>query len=203
MANAISAIVAVAGTILGSALTYFFQNRASARAEASALERELRAERMSVYSSYATALAEFRRGQLDWYNRREEDSDSAATLAARTESYRLKGLAQAALSQVQLVAGDSAVVTAAINAFDLTRPVHKARDGADLDSRAETGKTAVDRFITIAGAEIQSASISGRGNHRLSRADGSVLNAQASAPTQRLSGVHLSIAAQPLASHQA
>lgn len=79
IASAISAIIALAGTILGAALAYLFQNRASERAEASALQRELRAERMTVYSSYVTALTEFRRGQTDWYNRRAEDPGSGAT----------------------------------------------------------------------------------------------------------------------------
>lgn len=126
MDTAISAIVAVAGTILGAILAYVFQNRASERVEASALQRELRAERTSVYSSYITALTEFSRGQTDWYNRRKEDLDGAATLAARIESYRLKSVAQALLARVQLVAGDQAVVAAAVNAFELTRPIHYA-----------------------------------------------------------------------------
>ena len=157
--NAVSAIIAVAGTILGSALTYIFQSRTSARTEASVLQRELRIERRSVYSTYSTTLTEFRRGQLDWYNRRKEDASSAATLAARFESCRLKGVALAALSEVQLVAGDPAVVAAANNAFELTRPVHYARDGANLDSRTEEAKSAVDRFIALAVAEIQSSRI--------------------------------------------
>jgi membrane protein YqaA with SNARE-associated domain len=53
--NAISAIIAVAGTFFGSALTYFFQRRTSERAEASAWQRELRAERMRASSSYSAA----------------------------------------------------------------------------------------------------------------------------------------------------
>lgn len=159
MANAVSAMIAVAGTILGSALTYLFQSRTSARAEASVLQRELRTERRSVYSSYSTALTDFRRGQLDWYNRRKEDPSSAATLAARVESYRLKAVAEAALSQVRLVAGDPSVVNAANHAFELTRPVHYAQESADLDLRTKSATSAIDNFIALAAAEIQSASI--------------------------------------------
>jgi urease accessory protein UreF len=147
---------------LGAALTYLFQSRTSERAEASALQRELRAERMSAYSSYATALAEFKRGQVDWYNRRGEDPNSAATLGARVESYRLKGVAQATLSRVRLVASVPAVVTAATNAFELTRPVHYAQDSDDLRSRDESAEKALNRFIALAAVEIQSAPITGR-----------------------------------------
>lgn len=140
MANATSAIIAVAGTLLGSALTYLFQSRTSARAEAAAFQRQLRAERLNAYSSYFSALTEFRRGQLDWWNRRKEDPDGAATLAARVESYRLRGAAETTLSQVRLVASGDAMVRAANEAYELTRPVHYAEDGADLDSRTNKAR---------------------------------------------------------------
>lgn len=116
MGAAISALVAVAGTVLGSVLTYVFQERAARRAETSTLRRELRAERMSVYSSFLTGLAEYRRGQLDWWWRREEDPRGEATLAARVESYGCGGLAQAAFSQVQLVARNAELAAAASEA---------------------------------------------------------------------------------------
>lgn len=180
MDNAISAIIAVAGTLLGAALTYLFQSRMSERAGASAFQRELRAERMSVYSSYATALTEFSRGQVDWYNRREEDPDSAETFAARVESYRLKGVAQAVLSQVQLVAGSPAVVTAANDAFELTRPVHYAQDSTDLRSRTGTAKKAVNSFVALAAAEIQSSPMTSR-NHRTTTVDQSGIDTSAAA----------------------
>lgn len=165
MTNAIPAIIAVAGTLLGSALTYLFQSKNSERTEASAFQRVLWAERMSTYSSYLTALTEFRRGQLDWYNRRKEDPDSAATKEARDESYRLRGVALGALSRVQLVASDPALDTAATEAYELTHPVHYAQDQTDLDARTESAQQAVDRFIAVARAEVQSAPTAGR-SHR-------------------------------------
>jgi hypothetical protein len=160
MTTALPALIAVAGTLLGSALTYLFQSRTSSRAEASALQRELRTERREVYSSCSAALAEYRQGQLDWHFYREEDPNSAATLAARVEAYRLKGIAQAAVSRVQLVAGNPAVVTAANDAFELTRLIHYAQDVADRHSRNEIARNAINRFITLAGAEIQSVTAS-------------------------------------------
>lgn len=117
---------------------------------------------MNAYSSYFTALTEFRRGQLDWWNRRKEDPDGAATLAARVESYRLRGAAETALSQVRLVASGDALVSAANEAYELTRPVHYAEDGADLDSRTDKAKEPVDHFVTLAAAEVQSGSAIGR-----------------------------------------
>jgi hypothetical protein len=161
VAIAVSAIIAVAGTLLGSTLTYLFQLRASERAEISAFQRELRAERRGAYGAYSGALAEWRRGQIDWYNRQAEDPDSEMTLAARVESYRLKGVAHTALSQVQLVASDQELVITANRAFELTRPVHYAQDGADLDRRSNLATEAVDNFIALAAAEVQSAAAVG------------------------------------------
>ncbi len=161
MVNAISAIVAVAGTLLGSAVTYLFQSKTSQRAEESAFQRELRVEQMGAYRSLATALTEFRRGQLDWYNRRKEDPDSAATLAARVDSYRLRGVAQTALAQLQLVASEPALVAAANEAFELTRaaaPVHlPARNWAVQITCAYLNAPYSRRFIltrTVEGSPV-------------------------------------------------
>jgi hypothetical protein len=123
VADSVSAIIAVAGTLLGSALTYWFQQKSFGRMEARRFHQRLWAERLRAYSAYTTALAELRRGQADWYNRRLEGPDSDAEMVTRVESYRLRGLALAALSQVRLVAGDSPLVDAASEAFDMTRRI--------------------------------------------------------------------------------
>jgi hypothetical protein len=116
---------------------------------------------MEAYSSLSTALTEFRRGQLDWYNRRIEDPDSTMTLAARIESYRLRGIGETALSRVRLVARDPALIAAANEAYEVTRKVHDAQDDADLSSRREKAKKAVDRFVTMAATELQHVPIQG------------------------------------------
>jgi hypothetical protein len=122
MASAVSAIIAVARTLPGSSLTYLFQRRSSDRIEASRFHRQLRAERVDAYSAYATAVTEYARGQLDWYSRRAEDPESAATMAARVESYRPKGVTQIRLSRIRLLASDRALMAAAGEAFLMTRP---------------------------------------------------------------------------------
>lgn len=158
MAAAVAAIIAVAGTLLGSALTYIFQVRASQRAEAAVFQRELRAERTSAYGAFLAALTEWKTAQIDWYSRRN-DSGGDILQAARIESYRLKGVAQAALSRVQLVAGDRALAIAADQAFELTRPVHDAQNRSELEEKAARAKQAVNSFIALAAADVQSADL--------------------------------------------
>ena len=120
-----------------------FQLRASQRAEAAAFQRELRAERTSAYGAFLSALTEWKNEQINWYSRREDDSGGEIVQAARIESYRLKGIAQAALSRVQLVASSQALVIAADQAFELTRPIHSARDETGLEERKDQAMKAV------------------------------------------------------------
>jgi len=132
-----------------------FQERSARRAEAAVFRRELRTERRSVYSAFLTALAEWRRGLFDWCNRRWEDPDSDVTFQARVEAYRLRGLAQAALSEVELLTRDSDLAAAARSAQDLTALIRRADDSADLGAKDAAAKTAVRHFITLASAEVQ------------------------------------------------
>jgi hypothetical protein len=55
------------------------------------------------------------------------------------------------------VADDPALVVTANRAFELTRPVHYAQDSADLEERSDRASEAVDSFIALAAAEVQSA----------------------------------------------
>lgn len=91
VADSVSAIIAVAGTLLGSALTYWFQQKSFDRMEARRFHQRPWAERLRAYNAYTTALAELRRGQADCYDRRLEGPDSNAEMAARVESYRPRG----------------------------------------------------------------------------------------------------------------
>jgi uncharacterized membrane protein YbhN (UPF0104 family) len=53
VAGAVAAIIAVSGTLLGSALTYAFRRRSAERTLAHEFGRQLRAERLAAYSGLA------------------------------------------------------------------------------------------------------------------------------------------------------
>lgn len=155
MDSAIPALIAVAGTILGVALTYFFQERSARRAEASVFRRELRAERMNVYGAYLTSLAELRRGELDRYHHRLDARDSEAAITARAESVRLRSAALAALSRVKLVVPGPGLRVVAEYALEETQQLHAASDEGDLDTLSKRAEAAVARFTALAAAEVQ------------------------------------------------
>jgi len=154
---AVSAIIAVLGTLLGSALTYVFQRRSAERSEDFSFQQQLRTERISAYTAFAVAASEFRRGQHDRWHRQDEVPGSDSAFSARIESYKLKGVALQALLQVQLVANDPVLVTEAKKAYDLTTVLHRAATDPDLDTAGNEAREVIERFIALASRDVQSA----------------------------------------------
>ncbi|MFE6284528.1 hypothetical protein [Streptomyces sp. NPDC057877] len=155
MNGLLSALIAIAGTLLGSAVTHAFQWKASAREQVFAAQQQLRADRMAVYSDFAGALTEFRRGQQDRWHRQDEDADGAAFVEARNEAYRLRGIALHALFRVQLIASAQTLIDAAQEAYALTTGLHKAGDRAELKDRADRARAVLEEFIRHASTEVQ------------------------------------------------
>jgi hypothetical protein len=155
--GAVSAVIAVLGTLLGSALTYVFQRRSAERSENFSFQQQLRAERISAYTAFAVAASEFRRGQHDRWHRQDEDPDSAIAFNARIESYRLKGVALQALLQVQLVANDSALANLAKEAYERTTVLHRASTEAGLDVAGKETKEILENFIALGSHDVKSA----------------------------------------------
>jgi len=155
MDGAVSALIAVLGTLLGSAAAYLFQRKAAERTESFTHRQQLRADRMAVYSDFAGAVTEYRRSQYDRWHRKDENPDGAAASEARLESFRLKGVAQHELFRVRLIASSSAVVEAARNAFEAASRLHKASDKTELSRNGNEAKATLERFITLASRDVQ------------------------------------------------
>ncbi|MFD3731003.1 hypothetical protein [Streptomyces sp. NPDC058632] len=155
MAGVLSALIAVLGTLLGVAVTHLFQRRAAARDQMVAAQRQLRTERMTVYSDFAGTVTEFRRGQHDRWHRRDEDPDGPACLEARVEAYRLRGVALHALFRVQLIASSQTVIDAARHAYELTAGVHKASDRTELSALGNRARDALEHFVKLASSDVR------------------------------------------------
>lgn len=155
MVGAVSAIIAVLGTLLGSALTYAFQRKTAERSETFAFQQHLRTEQTSAYTAFVVAVTEFRRGQHDRWHRQNEAPGSSVALDARVESYRLDGVALHALSQVQLVAADPTLVDTAEQAYELTSALSKASTEDDLDASTKPAKAKLQKFIELASRDVQ------------------------------------------------
>ncbi|MDT0341485.1 hypothetical protein [Streptomyces litchfieldiae] len=143
------------GTLLGAVVTHTFQRAAARRSESFAAGQQLRAERMGVYSEFAGAVTEFRRGQQDRWHRRHEDPDGTVAFDARVESYRLRGVALQTLFRVRLVASGQPLTDAAERAYELTGAVHRAADHVELKVAAQQAREALEEFIAIAASDIR------------------------------------------------
>lgn len=155
MTGAMTAIIAVLGTLLGSGMTFYFQRKFIERSESFTVRQQLRAERMTIYSDFGGALSEARRGQYDWWNRRQENSESHACAAARDEAYRLRGLAAHALFRVQMVAGNAAMIAAARSAYEQTAEIHYAEAEEELRGLGEKAKESLEKFLVLAAFDVQ------------------------------------------------
>ncbi|KNE83469.1 MULTISPECIES: hypothetical protein [Streptomyces] len=151
----LSTLIAVVGTLLGSAVTHVFQRTADRRAQDFAAAQQLRAERMQVYSDFAGAVADFRRGQYDRWHRRDEDPDGPAHFESRLEAHRLRGTALHGLFRVQLIASATAVVDAARHAYELTSEIPRAGSKTELSAQGGRAKDALETFITLASSDVR------------------------------------------------
>lgn len=154
MDGALSTLIAVLGTLLGAGLTHLFQRRAAAHDREFAVQQQLRAERLAVYSDFAGAVTEFRRGQYDRWHRRHEAPESTASFEARVEAYRLRGAALHALFRVQLIASEQSLTDAAQHAYDRTSDAHKAADHQELSTLGDGAKGALADFVRLASADV-------------------------------------------------
>ena len=154
MGGVLGAIIAVAGTLLGGALTYFFQMRSATRAEHFATEQQRRSERLNAFSAFASAVTEFRGGQYDRWHRRREDPDSQTYLTARQEAYRLRITAQHALFVVQMLAQSNETSELANTALEICNRIARADSEDDMDTHGVAAQDAISAFIVRASREL-------------------------------------------------
>jgi hypothetical protein len=99
-----TAIVAVAGTLLGSGLTYLFQRLTLRRTAAEARSEKRREEFTNAVAAYASVAARLRRAEFDRAMKRLEGVKSEEREAVRQETYHLRAEAQSAYYLVRLLA---------------------------------------------------------------------------------------------------
>jgi hypothetical protein len=155
MGGGLSTLLAVVGTLLGAVVTHLFQRRAADRAQGFAVGQQLRSDRLNVYSDFAGAVTEFRRGQQDRWHRKNEDAVSQAYVEARSESYRLRGVALHAFFRVQLIASSQELVEAARRAYDKAAAVHRADDQDQLSANGTAATSSLERFISLASEDVR------------------------------------------------
>ncbi|GLY85785.1 hypothetical protein [Actinoallomurus iriomotensis] len=155
MGGALTSLVAVAGTLLGSALTYVFQRRTAGRAEQFARDERLRQERLSAYSAFAEAVMEYRHEELKvWLHQRGELTHPLPE-RFEVEQGRLRSVALRAKYRVQLLADGRGLMELADQSIDAVADIHRAKDATELMEHGERTEQRVEGFIRAAAAEVR------------------------------------------------
>lgn len=155
MQDAVTAIIAVAGTLLGSATTYLFQRMNAQRAEKFSFQQQLRSERMIVYSDFAKVVKDYQRAQDSWWFRNCEDPKSTDVYDAIVKALDLGSSVQHALFRVELVADSPELIAKARHAYRLVNKLREASTKADLGSQEDVAEEALEEFIALAKHDIQ------------------------------------------------
>ncbi|MFE3452927.1 hypothetical protein ACFXJ8_28785 [Nonomuraea sp. NPDC059194] len=157
MEAVLAGLFAIGGTLLGSLVTYLFQQRATQRAEQFTISARLREERMTVYSGFAGTVLEFRSAQYTRALQGFEGKEDTTYEEAKATSYRLRAASWHSLYRVRLLADDSEITRLAENAMILVADMHDAEGRSALTRRGDDVREAVEEFITAASAEVTRA----------------------------------------------
>ncbi|WP_030935430.1 hypothetical protein [Streptomyces sp. NRRL S-646] len=143
-----TSVIAVFGTLLGSALTYVFQRRTADRAQQFTRNERLRQERIEAYCAFAGALANYRRGQMDlWFARRDRLPESELR-DLRREEQALRAAALEAMFRVELLTEEPGPVEAGRQALESIDRINRAGTRAELDQERTTSRTLLYAFVT-------------------------------------------------------
>jgi hypothetical protein len=148
MSAVVGSLIAVAGTLLGSLSTYWFQQRGARRSEATARAERLRQERLIACSEFAAAVADLKRAVIAVWLRRDRRVTEYQT--AYAESDRLGAVAQAAKFRMLLVIDDPGLRELADVAIGHVDGLFSAVDTADLKAREAALEAHLSAFVTRA-----------------------------------------------------
>lgn len=149
-------LIAVAGTLLGVAITQVLQHRQLSRSAAADTLERLRQERIAVYSQFLEAMTAFGAQQiLRWRTRNDHGEGSPEHIAARVTNHEARAVARAAHYRVMLVADDSAVVAAAEALMDATLAIMDAPDRESHQPSIDAVRVASRGFVESAREQLR------------------------------------------------
>ncbi|MFF1871656.1 hypothetical protein [Streptomyces sp. CB03911] len=154
MEAVLASLIAVAGTLLGSLVTFVVQRRTSARAEVFARSQQLRQDRLTTYSTYAGAITTLRQQTVALWFHLQEVPDGPETRQAFTECDRLGAAAENAQLRVRILAEDPTLVALAVATFDAIGPIRSASTRTELAEREQELQNTLDAFIAAAATHI-------------------------------------------------
>ncbi|MGV9542408.1 hypothetical protein ACWDSF_13875 [Nocardia beijingensis] len=156
----ITALIAIAGTLLGAAVTHYFQRVNADRTMRQNFAERLRQDRLTAYHDFANAVVEYRHHQIARWHRLEQDPDAEAN--TRSEAYDKKAVANSQLLRIKLLTSDERLVQLADEAISASQAIQR---GGAAPSTAEEHRAhytrataAIDAFVRHAATDVQNLS---------------------------------------------
>ena len=148
-------LVAVLGTLLGSVITYLFQQRTADRNESFARSERLRTERLAIYSAFAAVLTDHRNALVRVWHLKQRDPDAAEVRAASDEATRIGATIDSAIFRVHLMTDDPTVIGFADAAHLPTLDVMDAESLEELEDCERRSRDAIGTFILAAAHDVR------------------------------------------------
>lgn len=152
MNGVLTSLIAVGGTLAGSALTYLFARLTARRTEEAAREERLRQERITAYAAFAGAMTALRQKVIALWFLQHEGAD---TRAAHTEADQCGAAADHARFEVRLLTEDAELRGLADAAFGPIAAIGKAADRAELADHETRGQEVLTAFVEAAGRQLR------------------------------------------------
>lgn len=156
----ITALIAVAGTLLGAAFTHYFQRVNADRTLRQNLVERLRQDRLTAYHDFATAVIEYRHHQIKRWHRLKQDPDAEAH--TRSEAYDKKAAASSQLLKIKLLTSDEQLLQLADQAINASLAIQRGGVSPGTAEEHETrylqARAAIDAFVRYAGNDVQNRS---------------------------------------------
>jgi hypothetical protein len=148
MSAVVGSLIAVAGTLLGSFSTFWFQQKVAQRTETTARQERLRQDRLSACSEFAAAVLDWRRAMLAvWFRRDRERTDYHRAYA---DADRLGAVAESAKFRMLLLLDDPSLRELADSALRRAHSVYSARDKAEVEEQDAAFEAHMSLFVTTA-----------------------------------------------------
>ncbi|MCZ7414821.1 MULTISPECIES: hypothetical protein [unclassified Streptomyces] len=149
--QALTAIIAVLGTLFGSSLTYLFQRRITERARELEERTRVRQERLDAFAAYAGALFNYRRLAVHRWFVVNERPGSEDVNALTREMYQLRTEAVEAEFRVQLLTDDEGIRQRASEAMRSITELHDVCNSREvMDAGRGSSRSAINAFVTTA-----------------------------------------------------
>lgn len=158
----LASVIAVAGTLLGSSLTYLFQSRQLRQTEERAHWVRLREERLAAFADFISISAEFRMAATRHSYRKLGAQKNEESGVARVEADQLQARALRAVAHLQLLGADQQLVAAATEVRELCIHIRQATSIEERDLFQEKSRRALDQFVSLAAGQLALRAHSGK-----------------------------------------